>query len=84
MTTGVSVSNRIGTNADRVGLGAMLVAAICLVALGAKWVSGAASSVVLLLLLLALIGVFVLALRGRRHLHKKNTHETLPQTERNA
>ena len=55
MTTGVSVTKRIGTNADRVGLGAMLVAALCLVALGARWVSGAASSVVLLLLLLVLI-----------------------------
>jgi spermidine/putrescine transport system permease protein len=64
MTTGVTVSRRIGTNADRVGLGAMLVAAVCLVALGAKWVSGPASSVVLLVLALVLIGVLVLALRG--------------------
>ena len=64
MTTGLTVSRRIGTNADRVGLGAMLVAATCLVALGAKWVSGPASSVVLLVLVLVLIGVLVLALRG--------------------
>ena len=64
MTTGVTVSRQIGTNADRVGLGAMLVAAACLVALGAKWVSGPASSVVLLVLALVLIGVLVLALRG--------------------
>ncbi|KRO47756.1 MAG: hypothetical protein ABR75_04360, partial [Acidimicrobiia bacterium BACL6 MAG-120924-bin43] len=64
MTTAVTASRRISTNADRVGLGAMLVAAVCLIALGARWVSGPAASVLLLVLALVLIGVLVLALRG--------------------
>ena len=61
MTETVERNNRIARNADRVGLGAMILASICLVALGAHWVSGPIVSVIVLLLVAVLVGVLVLA-----------------------
>ncbi len=64
MTETVVRQNRIARNADRVGMAAMVVASICLVALGADWVSGPMVSVVVLVLLLVLGGVLGLAITG--------------------
>lgn len=64
MTETVVRHNRIARNADRVGLGAMIVASVCLVALGTRWVSGPMVSVIVLVLILDLLGVLVLAARG--------------------
>jgi spermidine/putrescine transport system permease protein len=64
MTATVVRQNRIARNADRVGLGAMIVASICLVALGSRWVSGPMVAVVVLVLLLVLGGVLGLAITG--------------------
>jgi len=64
MTETVVRHNRIARNADRVGLGAMIVASVCLVALGTRWVSGPLVSVIVLVLILDLVGVLVLAARG--------------------
>ena len=64
MTETVVRQNRIAHNADRVGLGAMIVASICLVALGTRLVSGPMVSVIVLVLVLDLVGVLVLAARG--------------------
>jgi spermidine/putrescine transport system permease protein len=64
MTETVVRQNRIARNADRVGMAAMIVASICLVALGAHWVSGPMVSVVVLVLLLVLGGVLGLAITG--------------------
>jgi spermidine/putrescine transport system permease protein len=64
MTETVVRHNRIARNADRVGLGAMIVASVCLVALGTRWVSGPMVSVIVLVLILDLVGVLVLAARG--------------------
>jgi len=64
MTEMVVRHNRIARNADRVGLGAMIVASVCLVALGTRWVSGPLVSVIVLVLILDLVGVLVLAARG--------------------
>ena len=57
MTETVVRQNRIARNADRVGMAAMIVASICLVALGSRWVSGPMVAVVVLVLLLVLGGV---------------------------
>jgi spermidine/putrescine transport system permease protein len=64
MTETVVRQNRIARNADRVGMAAMIVASVCLVALGAHWVSGPMVSVVVLVLLLVLGGVLGLAVTG--------------------
>ena len=64
MTETVVRQNRIARNADRVGMAAMVVASICLVALGADWVSGPMVSVIVLVLLLVLGGVLGLAVTG--------------------
>ena len=64
MTETVVRQNRIARNADRVGMAAMVVASICLVALGADWVSGPMVSVIVLVLLLVLGGVLGLAITG--------------------
>jgi spermidine/putrescine transport system permease protein len=64
MTETVVRQNRIARNADRVGMAAMVVASVCLVALGAHWVSGPMVSVVVLVLLLVLGGVLGLAVTG--------------------
>ena len=64
MTALVVRQNRIARNADRVGLGAMIVASICLVVLGTRLVSGSMVSVIVLTLILDLVGVLVLAARG--------------------
>ena len=64
MTEMVVRHNRIARNADRVGLGAMIIASVCLVALGTRWVSGPMVSVIVLVLILDLVGVLVLAVRG--------------------
>jgi spermidine/putrescine transport system permease protein len=64
MTGTVVRRNRIARNADRVGMGAMIIASICLVALGAHWVSGPMVSVVVLVLVLVLGSVLGLAVRG--------------------
>ncbi len=64
MTETVERSNRIARNADRVGLGAMLLASTCLVALGAHWVSGPMVSVIVLVLVAVIIGVLALAYSG--------------------
>ena len=56
--------SRLGSSADRVGLGALLIATVCLVAIGGKWVSGQLSSVVVLVLLAVIASVIVLAWRG--------------------
>jgi len=64
MTETVVRQNRIARNADRVGMAAMVVASICLVALGAHWVSGPMVSVVVLVLLLVLGSVLGLAVTG--------------------
>ena len=64
MTETVVRQNLIARNADRVGMAAMVVASICLVALGADWVSGPMVSVVVLVLLLVLGGVLGLAVTG--------------------
>jgi len=64
MTATVVRQNRIARNADRVGLGAMIVASICLVALGTRLVSGPMVSVVVLVLVLVLGGVLGLAFTG--------------------
>jgi len=64
MTETVVRRNRIARNADRVGMGAMIIASICLVALGAHWVSGPMVSVVVLVLVLVLGSVLGLAVRG--------------------
>jgi spermidine/putrescine transport system permease protein len=54
----------ISTRADRVGLGALIVAAICLVALGAGWFDGPLNAVIVLVLALVVVGVLVLAAIG--------------------
>ena len=64
MTETVVRQNRIARNADRVGMAAMVVASVCLVALGAHWVSGPMVSVVVLVLVLVLGSVVGLALTG--------------------
>ena len=64
MTETVVRQNRIARNADRVGMAAMVVASVCLVALGAHWVSGPMVPVIVLVLILDLVGVLVLAARG--------------------
>jgi spermidine/putrescine transport system permease protein len=64
MTETVVRQNRIAHNADRVGMAAMIVASICLVALGSRWVSGPMVAVVVLVLLLVLGGVLGLAITG--------------------
>ena len=64
MTETVVRQNRLARNADRVGMAAMIVASVCLVALGAHWVSGPMVSVVVLVLLLVLGGVLGLAVTG--------------------
>jgi spermidine/putrescine transport system permease protein len=64
MTATVVRQNRIARNADRVGMAAMIVASICLVALGSNWVSGPMVAVVVLVLLLVLGGVLGLAITG--------------------
>jgi spermidine/putrescine transport system permease protein len=64
MTETVVRQNRIARNADRVGMAAMIVASICLVALGSRWVSGPMVAVVVLVLLLVLGGVLGLAITG--------------------
>jgi spermidine/putrescine transport system permease protein len=64
MTETVVRQNRIARNADRVGMAAMIVASICLVALGSRWVSGPMVAVVVLVLLLILGGVLGLAVTG--------------------
>jgi spermidine/putrescine transport system permease protein len=64
MTETVVRQNRIARNADRVGMAAMIVASICLVALGSNWVSGPMVAVVVLVLLLVLGGVLGLAITG--------------------
>ncbi|MEY3582858.1 MAG: hypothetical protein RLZ02_1811, partial [Actinomycetota bacterium] len=64
MTETVVRQNRIARNADRVGVAAMIVASICLVALGSRWVSGPMVAVVVLVLLLVLGSVLGLAVAG--------------------
>jgi spermidine/putrescine transport system permease protein len=64
MTETVVRQNRIARNADRVGLGAMIIASICLVALGTRLVSGPMVSVVVLVLVLILGGVLGLSFTG--------------------
>lgn len=64
MTEAVTRNNRIARNADRVGLGAMIIASVCLVALGSHWVSGPMVSVVVLVLVAIIAGVVVLAYSG--------------------
>ncbi|MEY2886416.1 MAG: hypothetical protein RJB40_1271 [Actinomycetota bacterium] len=64
MTETVVRHNRIARNADRVGMAAMIVASVCLVALGSNWVSGPMVAVVVLVLLLVLGGVLGLAVTG--------------------
>jgi spermidine/putrescine transport system permease protein len=64
MTETVVRQNRIARNADRVGMAAMIVASICLVALGSRWVSGPMVAVVVLVLLLLLGSVLGLAVTG--------------------
>ena len=64
MTETVVRQNRIARNADRVGMAAMIVASICLVALGTRLVSGPMVPVIVLVLILDLVGVLVLAARG--------------------
>ncbi|MFM7124173.1 MAG: ABC transporter permease [Actinomycetes bacterium] len=64
MTETVVRRNRIVRNADRVGMAAMIIASICLVALGSRWVSGPLVAVVVLVLLLVLGGVLGLAFTG--------------------
>jgi len=64
MTETVVRQNRIARNADRVGMAAMVIASICLVALGSNWVSGPLVAVVVLVLLLVLGGVVGLAVTG--------------------
>jgi spermidine/putrescine transport system permease protein len=64
MTETVVRQNRIARNADRVGMAAMIVASICLVALGSHWVSGPMVSVVVLVLVLVLGSVLGLAFTG--------------------
>jgi spermidine/putrescine transport system permease protein len=64
MTETVVRQNRIARNADRVGMAAMIVASVCLVALGSNWVSGPMVTVVVLVLLLVLGGVLGLAVTG--------------------
>ena len=61
MTETVVRQNRIARNADRVGMAAMVVASVCLVALGAHWVSGPMVSVIVLVLVLVLGSVVGLA-----------------------
>jgi spermidine/putrescine transport system permease protein len=56
--------SRLGSAADRVGLAALLIATVCLVAIGGKWVSGPLLSVFVLVLVATLAGVIVLAWRG--------------------
>jgi spermidine/putrescine transport system permease protein len=56
--------SRLGLSADRIGLAALLIASVCLVAIGGKWVSGPLSSVFVLVLVATLAGVIVLAWRG--------------------
>ncbi|MFM8868431.1 MAG: hypothetical protein ACKOFZ_09165, partial [Ilumatobacteraceae bacterium] len=55
--------SRLGSSADRVGLGALLIATVCLVAIGGKWVSGPLSLVVVLVLLAVIASVIILAWR---------------------
>jgi spermidine/putrescine transport system permease protein len=64
MTETVVRQNRIARNADRVGMAAMVVASVCLVALGTRLVSGPMVPVIVLVLILDLVGVLVLAARG--------------------
>ncbi|MEI7972191.1 MAG: ABC transporter permease [Actinomycetota bacterium] len=64
MTETVVRRNKIARNADRVGLAAMIIASVCLVALGAHWVSGPMVSVVVLVLALVLGSVIALAFTG--------------------
>ena len=56
--------SRLGSSADRIGLAALLVATMCLVAIGGKWVSGPLASVLVLVLLAVIVGIVVLAWRG--------------------
>ena len=61
----------LARRADNLGLGALAVSALCLVALGAGWFSGPLNAVVLLVLVCVLAGVVVLAVFGgpeARHL----------------
>lgn len=64
MTETVVRKNRIAQYADRVGMAAMIIASVCLVALGAHWVSGPMVSVVVLALVLVLGSVLGLAVTG--------------------
>lgn len=57
-------TRRLGHVADRVGLAALLISALCLVAIGAQWFEGPLNSLVVLVLLLTLASVGVLAWRG--------------------
>jgi spermidine/putrescine transport system permease protein len=54
----------LASRADRAGLAALAVAALCLVAIGAGWFDGAANAIVVLLLAVVVIGVGVLATFG--------------------
>jgi spermidine/putrescine transport system permease protein len=56
--------SQIAASADRVGLGALLIATVCLVAIGGKWVSGPLSALIVLVLVATIGGVFALAWRG--------------------
>lgn len=60
----VPTRQRVGRNADRVGLGALVVASTCLVALGAGWVSGAFRPVVVLVFVAVVVGLLVLVAIG--------------------
>lgn len=64
MTAAASTRRRLGASADRIGLGAILVASVCLVVIGGQWVSGSAVAVVVLVLLVVVVGVVVLAVVG--------------------
>jgi spermidine/putrescine transport system permease protein len=57
-------SRTVATRADRVGLGALTIAAVCLVALGAGWFDGPLNAVVVLVLIMVVGGVLVLAAVG--------------------
>jgi spermidine/putrescine transport system permease protein len=58
---------RVGAAADRVGLGAILLSAVCLVALGGRWVTGPMASVVVVVLLLTIGGTLGLAATAGPH-----------------
>jgi spermidine/putrescine transport system permease protein len=60
----MTTPHRLAPVADRVGLGALLLATLCLVAIGGRWVSGPFAAVFVLLFVAVVAGVIMLAVVG--------------------